>query len=146
MGNHNRAGIMMPFIVRSVRHDGSQRVTPLIVPSQQKKPKPSVEERGRKAWTVLHEQRLGTAEWLQRSWFPLIPQGCGCGSSTGSFIKQCPPRYNSEEDWFAWTVELHNMVNRKLNKPEITLEEAMQIWRPTAQTMEVRDGLDDPKD
>jgi len=29
---------------------------------------------------------------------------------------------------FQWAFELHNDVNKKLNKPEITYEEAINIW------------------
>ena len=29
---------------------------------------------------------------------------------------------------FAWSVELHNIVNRSLNKPTMSVEEAMKIW------------------
>jgi Erv1 / Alr family len=29
---------------------------------------------------------------------------------------------------FAWTVKIHNEVNKKLNKPEFTVEQATHIW------------------
>jgi hypothetical protein len=40
-----------------------------------------------------------------------------------------PPDYTSPEAFFAWGVRLHNAVNAKLGKPEITIEEAYSIWR-----------------
>jgi len=29
---------------------------------------------------------------------------------------------------FQWSVEVHNAVNRKLNKPEISYDQAVEIW------------------
>jgi hypothetical protein len=46
-----------------------------------------------------------------------------------------PPDFSSPEAFFAWGVALHNAVNAKLGKPEITIEEAYLIWRKS-------DGLD----
>jgi hypothetical protein len=40
-----------------------------------------------------------------------------------------PPDFSSPEAFFAWGVRLHNAVNAKLGKPEITIEEALSIWR-----------------
>jgi hypothetical protein len=49
-----------------------------------------------------------------------------------------PPDFTSPEAFFAWGVALHNAVNRKLGKPELTIEEARRIWRRN-------DGLESEK-
>ena len=43
-------------------------------------------------------------------------------------IARSPPRTTSREDLFDWTVEIHNTVNRKLGKPEMTTREAYRQW------------------
>jgi hypothetical protein len=40
-----------------------------------------------------------------------------------------PPDFSSPEAFFDWGVALHNAVNAKLGKPEITIDEACKIWR-----------------
>lgn len=89
-----------------------------------------VAEAGRAAWVALHTERNPTREWFEAEWKPLIPQGCGCSGSANELLDQNPPRFDSPEDFFAWSVEYHNAVNRKLGKPEIGLDEALAIWRP----------------
>ena len=89
-----------------------------------------VDAAGRAAWTALHSQHFGTPEWFETKWKPLIPTGCGCQQGANDLLAQCPPRYDSPEDWFAWTVQYHNLVNVKLGKPTLTLDEARAIWRP----------------
>jgi hypothetical protein len=84
---------------------------------------------GRAAWAALHSQHLGNPEWFAE-WQKLIPTGCGCQQGANDLLAQCPPRYDSPEDWFAWTCQYHNLVNVKLGKPTLTLDEARAIWRP----------------
>jgi hypothetical protein len=86
-------------------------------------------EAGRAAWAALHTERNPTRDWFETEWKPLIPQGCGCAGSANELLEQNPPRYDSPEDWFAWTVQYHNLVNVKLGKPTLTLDEARAIWR-----------------
>lgn len=85
---------------------------------------------GRAAWSALHTQRNPTREWFEAEWKPLIPQGCGCAGSANELLDQNPPRFDSPEEFFAWSVEYHNAVNRKLGKPELPLADAIAIWRP----------------
>lgn len=85
---------------------------------------------GRAAWSALHTQRNPTHEWFETEWKPLIPQGCGCAGSANELLNANPPRFDSPDDFFCWSVQYHNAVNRKLGKPEMTLEDALAIWRP----------------
>lgn len=79
----------------------------------------------RNHWHELHTKQNATIEWLL-DWIARIPPGCGCGESFESIMLRLPPRF---DDWFAWTVEIHNAVNRKLGKTEITLAEAIELWQ-----------------
>jgi hypothetical protein len=77
-------------------------------------------------WRELHTQKEPTQEWFT-DWVRRIPPGCGCGESFESILLRVgEPRFH---DWFSWTVEIHNQVNRKLSKPEITLEKAIETWQ-----------------
>ena len=89
---------------------------------------------GREAWRQLHTKTDPTTEWFETEWKPLIPQGCGCAGSANQLLDQNPPRFDSPEEFFVWTVEYHNAVNQKLinqgdtTKKIVSLEEAKQIW------------------
>lgn len=37
---------------------------------------------------------------------------------------------SSHEELFKWSVDFHNIVNKQLGKPEISLEEAKELWQP----------------
>jgi hypothetical protein len=92
-------------------------------------------EAGRAAWAALHTERNPTREWFENQWKPLIPQGCGCLGSAINLLDQNPPRFDSPEDFFAWSVEYHNAVSQKLidqgdtTKKIVSMEEALAIWR-----------------
>jgi hypothetical protein len=86
-------------------------------------------------WAGLHNGSIVDAEGLA-AWESTIPQyECGCRAFYAKHKAANPPDFSSPEAFFAWGVNLHNAVNRKLGKPELTIEEALSIWRKT-------DGLD----
>lgn len=78
----------------------------------------------RQLWAELHTKADPTQDWFA-SWLNRIPCGT-CRSTARRIMDQIKPRYG---DWFAFSVELHNAVNAKLNKPQLTTEEAAIIWR-----------------
>jgi hypothetical protein len=63
-------------------------------------------------WKELHAKENPTAEWFA-NWMSRIPKDCGCGESLVSLLKRLPPRF---DDWFNYSVYLHNAINQKLNK------------------------------
>lgn len=86
-----------------------------------------IEEKGRACWTELHQSALdGTLdEGFFKKWMQTIPAfGCSCRKDFAILLEE-----NPFEPSFAWTVKIHNRVNQKLKKPEISLEEALQLWR-----------------
>lgn len=81
------------------------------------------------AWTFLHRYNGCDPEWLKK-WEGIIPRGrCDCKTGYLEILKDYPPDFSSPEAFFAWGVELHNAVNRKLGKPEMTLDDAYKLWR-----------------
>jgi hypothetical protein len=85
---------------------------------------------GRLAWTKLHSYKGCDPQWLE-IWQFLIPARCDCKDGYQQILGETPPDFTSPEAFFAWGVNLHNAVNRKLGKPELTLAEALSIWRET---------------
>ena len=91
---------------------------------------------GTLAWMALHSYRGCDESWL-KGWEKMIPSGgCGCVDGYKKFLEELPPDFSTGDAFFAWGVNLHNAVNRKLNKPEISLEQAFALWRSTNGSVE----------
>jgi hypothetical protein len=102
---------------------------------------PTKESQGRQSWTMLHSYRGCDPAWV-KIWEDSIPSGgCSCKEGYKAILKDHPFDYSSPDAFFASGIALHNAVNRKLEKPEITLDEARQIWNRTdSQTQECCNG------
>ena len=83
---------------------------------------------GRLAWSKLHSYTGCDPQWLD-IWQYLIPQRCDCKDGYQRILAEMPPDFTSPEAFFAWGVALHNAVNAKLGKQQITIDEAYKIWR-----------------
>ena len=80
-------------------------------------------------WIALHDGTVFDAKTLA-DWELSIPRyGCQCKAFYHAWKAENAPDFSSPEAFFAWGVELHNAVNAKLGKPQITLDEAYLIWR-----------------
>lgn len=85
--------------------------------------------KGRKVWERFHTQDL-TVETLAKIEAEIPAYGCSCSKFYSDFKKENPfPIDGDDREKFAWTVSLHNAVNRKLGKDEVSVEEAWKIWR-----------------
>lgn len=80
---------------------------------------------GHEAWKMLHEKENATPEWFE-NWKQYIPIGCGCRTDSNKLLLENPPRF---DDWFRWTVEYHNGVNKKLSREEMSYEDACRLWK-----------------
>lgn len=79
-------------------------------------------------WIALHDGTVRDAISLA-NWELKIPQyGCQCKKDYAIYKAESPPDFSSPEALWLWGFNLHNWVNRKLGKPEITIEEARKIW------------------
>lgn len=99
--------------------------------------KKAKEEIGREAWKELHLRALKSngqddTEWLMGYFSSRIPRsGCGCLRDWIDLLKINSPRW---DDYFAWSVEVHNAINSKLMsegdkaKRLVTLDEARRVW------------------
>lgn len=88
---------------------------------------------GRAAWKELHEYAWSYPDyplpdaveaakaWLD-GWRQRIPSyGCACKRKFAAIEQARPVDLRSRHDFWQWTVEIHNDVNRKLGKP---------LWSP----------------
>jgi len=80
-------------------------------------------------WIRLHDGSIANAIEFAK-WELSIPQyGCQCKRFYSEWKSSNPPDFSSPQSFFAWGVRLHNAVNEKLGKLQITIEEAYSIWR-----------------
>lgn len=79
--------------------------------------------RQRDHWRKLHTTLFTPEEF--ELWIQGIPGCSSCQRDFRRILKTLPPRY---DDWNHWTWEVHNTVNKKLGKPEITWEDARILW------------------
>ena len=82
------------------------------------------------AWLALHAYDGCNPVW-HAEWELTIPNyGCSCRKDYAEYKAANPPDFSSPYAYWLWGYNLHNWVNRKLGKTELTIEEALAIWRP----------------
>lgn len=82
----------------------------------------------RKIWCKIHSKQLGSLEFVEKTLSTLL-NSCPCKKKSQNILKDHPPRYSSEEEWFLWTVEFHNLVNASIEKPTISIDRSRMLWR-----------------
>lgn len=81
------------------------------------------------AWIALHNYTGCDPVW-HANWELTIPDyGCSCRKDYAEYKADNPPDFSSPSAYWLWGVQLHNWVNRKLGRAELTVEEARAIWR-----------------
>lgn len=65
-------------------------------------------------WKELHAKQDANQEWFD-DWVSRVPNsGCGCLPWLADYLTTNSPRF---DDFFEWSIELHDAVNVKLSKP-----------------------------
>lgn len=86
-------------------------------------------------WKELHTNALNhkgvndtvfLAEFGKK--IPRYIKGCSCQEFWNIWIRANPATFGPNGEYFAWTVKVHNAVNAKLGKPQITLEDALKLY------------------
>lgn len=93
-------------------------------------PKEKLAEAGRLAWLRIHSypkdhwedwDPVKAKQWYVNEWLPLVPSfGCDCQSYWLQLTLRLPPTFESPEAFYQWTVDRHNDINTKLEKPRWT--------------------------
>ena len=79
-------------------------------------------------WASIHNGTVRDAISLAE-WELCIPTyGCACRKDYMLYKASTPPDFTSAESLWLWGVNLHNHVNRKLGKSELTVDEARLQW------------------
>lgn len=89
-----------------------------------------VVERGPELWAEMHRRALAAPSGAEDgAWLEALRRRLPCGECRqhwDAMMEATPPP--AAPDLFAWSVARHNEVNRRLGKPEMGLEEALQRW------------------
>ncbi len=95
---------------------------------------------GRAAWESIHTFRGKTREERARfldDWEQTIPNtGCGCSDSYEQYKRDDPPSFETDLDFFCWSVRMHNRVNQKLQRKQWSVAYAIQQWKLTQPTID----------
>lgn len=81
-------------------------------------------------YSVTHKNKWNSKEaqkWFE-SWERSIPNiNCSCRRHWFENKQKLPPDFTSAESFFKWSVEIHNVVNKQLDKPILSYQEAREI-------------------
>jgi len=107
----------------------SPKVMELMASSMPTIDRPSPRVLGPIVWAAKHTYTGCDPVW-HANWELTIPNyGCSCRKDYAEYKADNPPDFSSPHAYWLWGVQLHNWVNRKLGKSELTVEEAKAIWR-----------------
>jgi len=84
-------------------------------------------------WGVLHLACLGginpSALQALVAMFPAILPCPACGVHFAEVLNAAPlPETDDPDVLFKWSVDVHNVVNKRLEKPLLTYEDAFKYW------------------
>jgi len=94
-------------------------------------------------WASIHliclgapDKLNGTQQEMYKAFFQNLPNIIPCESCGENMKKNLNrlPLENSvalmgSKELFKWSIDLHNLVNKELGKPEIKYEDALKIWK-----------------
>ncbi|MFH5806761.1 FAD-linked sulfhydryl oxidase, partial [Alienimonas sp. DA493] len=111
------------------------------VPIRKASRRSHVTPKSAEGWRMLHQYALaydGDREAAEK-WLEEFAAGLGCDDCRSHWRKltaENPPDLTDAETFFRSTVELHNAVNRRIGKPEVTVAEARERWREPVRRVE----------
>jgi len=93
---------------------------------------------GYNGWAFIHNIALGYNDinnYQTKNNFNIFFNSIGdvipckkCSKHYKEYILNNPPNLENKDSLFKWTIDIHNNVNKILNKDIITYEEAYDIW------------------
>ena len=88
--------------------------------------------RGPVLWGELHRWALTTDRKVVSRWLTRFAARIGCGECRRhweALVTQMPADLSSNAALFAWSVTMHNAINMRLGKPEMTVDAAQVRWK-----------------
>jgi hypothetical protein len=90
-------------------------------------------------WGALHLACLGGGDIKDFiASFPSALPCPACGAHFNDVLKALPfPEGGNPLELFAWSVDVHNVVNRRLGKPIVAYDDAFEFWtRPPSKSVD----------
>jgi hypothetical protein len=84
------------------------------------------EQWGPHFWATLHIAALNNSDRF-KDYVDLLPHLLPCAICSNDFYKIIN-KYPVRGDYFKWSVDVHNEVNRKLGKRQVGYDEARKRW------------------
>lgn len=94
---------------------------------------------GKHGWALIHYVALGYPDnpsmidiTNYKNWYINIGNVLPCETCKkhyNNLISLNPPNTSNRDSLFKWTVDIHNNVNKKLDKPIILYQDAIDIWK-----------------
>lgn len=87
--------------------------------------------RGPAMWEELHRWALTARMDEVKDWLYAFGRRLGCGDCIHHWIKvtsENPPDTSSNDALFEWTWRMHQKVNERLGKPDMSLSDARARW------------------
>lgn len=79
-------------------------------------------------WDDLHNGTVKDEATLAEWELQIPAYGCHCRKFYLEYKANNPPDFSSEDALWIWGVGLHNAVNKKLDRLELTIDKARKIW------------------
>lgn len=114
--------------VSIVDQEKSEKAVNEVLHKLQEEQRIAFEKKGRESWTFKHSYFGCNPQWHEL-WKTTIPKAdCLCSEDYAKLEAEYPPDFSSPENYFAWGVFIHNKVNEKLGKAQMSLETAKIVW------------------
>lgn len=113
-------------------HGADGVIRTVDAPTPPPKPAPGAFD-GSVLWAELHRRpwSMGAPE-QELAWLAAFVARLPCGECRGHWLAwtaENPPDLSTAESYFVWTWRGHQAVNAKLNRPGLSLAEALARWR-----------------
>lgn len=98
---------------------------------------------GRQGWHFIHaialsypqeptsEQKQAASDFINS--LKIILPCVFCAENFTKKVEEYPPKLDNAKDFFEWTVDIHNMVNKEHDKKELTYEEALKEFEKNSE-------------
>lgn len=82
-------------------------------------------------WKELHElaKYWDTIKERYDTWTKKIPFNCNCKTEWKIRTEQHPPDFSTPLNFFRWTVDRHNDINKLNHKQELTFDQALELYK-----------------
>lgn len=99
-------------------------------------------------WSVVHMTALSAPDDLDPEkaqayvrFFESLPDILPCAMCGRHLKENLETMPVDTSDLFRWTVDIHNLVNEQINKPEVSYEQALGYWSTRCERRQDKDRM-----